>query len=166
MRKGGKMEVTRVLRWGGLVGALALGSGVPSPAPAVAQSKPAAKTGASPEKIKDIRRLIELSGSTTAGVQALQQMVGVMRIAMPSAPAGYWEEFTKEARPAEFAELMVPVLDHRLTHDDVKAIIAFYESPAGKRLAAATPAITQEAMQVAVVWGAQTGQRVRARLKP
>jgi hypothetical protein len=159
------MDLT-MLRWGGLVGVLALGSGLPALAPAaLAQAKPTAKAGASPEKIKDIRRLIELSGSATAGVQALQQMVGVMRIAMPSAPPGYWEEFVKEARPAEFAELMVQVLDHQLTHDDVKAIIAFYQSPAGKKLASVTPAITQEAMQVGVVWGAQTGQRVRARLR-
>ena len=156
------MDVTR---WGGLVGALALGSGLLALAPpALAQPKPTAKAEA-PEKIRDIRRLIELSGSATAGVQALQQMVGVMRIAMPSAPPGYWEEFSREARPAEFVELMVPVLDHQLTHDDVKAIIAFYQSPAGKKLAGATPAITKEAMQVGVVWGAQTGQRVRARLR-
>lgn len=160
------MDLTRALRWGRLLGLLALASGSLALAPAaLAQAKPATKSGASQDKIKDIQRLIELSGSANAGVQALQQMVGVMRIAMPSAPPGYWEEFLKEARPAEFADLMVPVLDRQLTHDDVKAIIAFYQSPAGKKLASVTPAITQEAMQVGVVWGSQTGQRVRARLR-
>ena len=162
------MDVTRVLRWGGLAGMLAVGSGLWALPPAVvAQAKPAAKAAkaaAPADKVQDLRRLIEISGSATAGVDALEQLVGVMRIAMPSAPAGYWEEFLREARPSEFADLMVPVLDHHLTHDDVKAIIAFYESPAGKKLAGATAAITREAMQVGVVWGSQTGQRVRARL--
>ena len=158
------MDFTRVSRWGGLAGMLALVSGFSAPPTAVlAQAKTAAKPVA--DKVTDIRRLIELSGSPTAGAQALREMVGMMRVVMPSAPSGYWEEFVREARPSEFAELMVPVIDNHLTHDDVKAAIAFYESPAGKKLAGATPAITREAMQVGLVWGGQTGQRVRARLK-
>ncbi len=160
------MGLMRGVRLSGLAAALAVGSALGATSSvAVAQAKPAAKGEKAADKVQDLRRLIEISGSARAGVDALEQLVGVMRIAMPSAPAGYWEEFLREARPSEFADLMVPVLDHHLTHDDVKAIIAFYESPAGKKLAGVTPAIARETMQVGVVWGSQTGQRVRARLR-
>ena len=163
------MDLRRALRWGGLAGTLALVGSCAVPPAAVAQVKPEAKPEAKPaaptDKIQDLRRLVEVTGSATAGAEALEQLVGVMRVAMPDTPAGYWEEFLREARPSAFADLLVPILDHHLTQQDVKDILAFYDTPAGKKLARATPAIARETVQVAVVWGSQTGQGVRSRIR-
>ncbi len=43
---------------------------------------------------------------------------------------------------------MIPVYQKYLNHSDVDAMIAFYESPTGKKIMQQMPQITQEAMQV------------------
>ena len=49
---------------------------------------------------------------------------------------------------SELLEDFLPVYQKHFTHGDVVAVIAFYTSPAGKRLLDATPIITQEGMTV------------------
>ncbi|MFM8242752.1 MAG: DUF2059 domain-containing protein [Crocinitomicaceae bacterium] len=44
-------------------------------------------------------------------------------------------------------------------------IIAFYATPAGKKLSASQPAITAESMSVGQEWGARLGERVLKKLK-
>lgn len=140
----------------GLLAALAAAA----PAQA-AQARPAS----SPEKIKDIRRLLDLSGSGNLGAQVMTQMLGQFKTTMPKVPASFWDEVAKEVDPKELVDLVVPIYDQHLTHDDVKGAIAFYESPAGRAFVKALPAIASDSMAAGQAWGQKLGEKVVQRLK-
>jgi hypothetical protein len=127
------------------------------PAPAAAQKA---------AKLKDIRRLLHLSGSDKLGDQVVDQMLGQFKaMAGPDVPASVWGSVRKEIKVQELIALIVPIYDRHLSHDEIKAIIAFYESPAGKKFVSVLPAITQESMSAGQTWGKQLAERIAARLK-
>jgi hypothetical protein len=117
------------------------------------------------QKVKDIRTLLKVTGSGELGAQVMSQMVGSMKKAMPQVPETFWADFMKEVHTDELVELIVPVYDRNLTHDDVKALIKFYESPTGRKFVSVLPKITQESMTVGEKWGRQLAERVVQKLQ-
>lgn len=116
------------------------------------------------EKEKDIRRLLEVSGSGNLGIQVMQNMIGNFQQSFPEVPATFWEEFMKEVTPGKLTDLVVPVYDKYFSHEDIKAFITFYETPAGKRLVEKLPMVMQESMQVGEVWGRELGEKVMSKM--
>ena len=135
---------------------------VATPAP---NTPPVATKPVDPEKAKDIRRFLDLSGSGKAGEQAVGQMLQQFKTAMPKVPAEFWDEFAKETSTESIVESLVPVYDKYLSSEDLKAIIAFYESPAGKKLVASQPQIAQDSRVVGQKWGSDLAKKIHERLK-
>jgi hypothetical protein len=117
-----------------------------------------------PKKTADIKKLLVLTGSGNLGKQVATALIGQFKTQFPNAPAGFWESFADEIKADELIALLVPVYERNISHEDIKAIIKFYESPAGKRFAAKQPQITQESMAVGQKWGQELGARVMQKL--
>lgn len=130
----------------------------PQPAP-----KPA-KGGISP-KLADVKRLLELTGAAQLGQQVMQQLIPSFRATMPNVPQKFWDDFAKEANPNELVDRVALIYDKHLSHDEVKGIIAFYQTPAGKKLVSVMPQVTQESMQVGQQWGRELGERIARKLE-
>ena len=113
----------------------------------------------------NLRKLLVLMGSGKLGMQVMQQMIGQFKTTMPKVPAKFWADFMKEVRPDDLIDLIVPIYDKHLNQGEVKAIIKFYESPAGKKLTSVLPQITQESMMAGQKWGMALGQKVVKRLQ-
>lgn len=60
---------------------------------------------------------------------------------------------------------MLPIYQKHLTEADLHGIIAFYDTPVGKKFAEKTPLITLESMIAGQEWGLQIGQQVIDKLK-
>ncbi|MEZ5401774.1 MAG: DUF2059 domain-containing protein [Bryobacteraceae bacterium] len=60
-------------------------------------------------------------------------------------------------------EIFVPVYDRQFTDADLKSLVAFYESPAGRKLVTAQPIIQNDAMKSA---NEMFGPRVGAMINP
>jgi hypothetical protein len=144
---------------------LALALAVAAFAPPLAASAAPPAPSAENAKTRDIRRLLVLTGSGNLGKQVATQLIASFQKAIPDVPASFWEEFAKEIDANELVELIVPIYDRHFSHDEVKAIIAFYESPAGRKLVSKLPEITQDSMGVGQAWGQKLGARVQARLR-
>jgi hypothetical protein len=54
----------------------------------------------------------------------------------------------------------VPAYSKYYTHDEIKQLIAFYETPLGRRVVEVTPSITQETMLIGQTWGEKLGQDI------
>jgi hypothetical protein len=80
-------------------------------------------------------------------------------------PQKFWDDVQKEFNPEAMIQLIIPIYDKHLTHDDVRGLIAFYQSPLGRKMSAVLPQITQESMQAGQQWGMQIAQRVQKRLQ-
>jgi hypothetical protein len=131
--------------------------------PALAQQTAPADEAAA--KRQDIRKLLEVTGSAKLGQQVLAQMMNTFRSTNPKVPDEFWDQVQKEFDAGTMIDLVVPIYEKHLTHDDVRGMLAFYQSPLGQKLIAVTPAITQESMQAGQQWGLGIAQRIQKRLE-
>lgn len=95
----------------------------------------------------DVKKLIEMTGSTSQIEVAKKQVVGMI-------PADKQKEFLKE-----FDESLKPVFKtmedfyiENYTHQEVKEIIKFYETPVGKKITANAGALTEASLQSIQEW--------------
>lgn len=138
-----------------------------APKQGTARSAPAAtaQDAGSVAKNADIRRLLTLTGATAMGEQVLDQMMLLQQRNNPDVPAEIWKELRGSLDAGELGELIAGVWDRHFTHEDIKGLIAFYESPLGARLLAAQPLIVQESMIAGEAWGRRSAEKVFERLR-
>lgn len=144
----------------GLVGLLGVGT-------ASAQEPPPRLAAQRPETPKEraIRRLLVLTGASQLGKQVMTQMVTTMKGVLPQVPDSFWERFMREVRPEELTDLIIPIYDRHFSYDDIRQLIAFYESPIGRKFVGQLPQLTQESMTAGQAWGRQLGLRITQELQ-
>ncbi len=121
--------------------------------------------GASAEELTeakrlDILKLQQLSGSKRIGQQAtlrmIERMLEQLRRNQPSLPdraiqavRQELEKFVEEKFFADggIVDQQAPIYDEHFTHDEILELIAFYESPIGRKLAQEQPAISVKLMK-------------------
>ena len=104
----------------------------------------------------DILKMQQINGSSGTTDAMFSQIVAQLKSAKPDVTEAKWAALKKDVFDVEVKDLqkmLVPVYKKYFTPEEVKAIIAFYESPVGKKLAGQTPQITTESMQVTQQWG-------------
>lgn len=136
----------------------------PPPVPAAPAAAPAAPT-VDPAFEADIRALLKATGAGSMGVQMMDQMITSLQPMAPQLPATFWDEVRTEFNAEELINLVVPIYAKHLTHEDVKGLIAFYESPVGRKMIAVQPALMAESMEVGQAWGQEIAMRVVAKMQ-
>ncbi len=116
-------------------------------------------------KQQDIRKLMDLTNAGNMGVQVASQMIDQMRSTWPQVPNQFWDDFKRDMNPGTLVDLVVPIYDHHFTHDDIKQMISFYDSPVGRKVTAESGAIMRESMDVGAEWGALLSQQIMDRLR-
>jgi len=119
----------------------------------------------SPALAKDVQRLMDVTGSLKVGEQmagaTVDQVIKSMRAANPNLPPRATEiiratidaEFKKAFAPGgDMANLLTGVYAKHFTQDDIRGLIAFYESPLGKKVVEALPAVAQESIALGNQW--------------
>lgn len=74
-----------------------------------------------------------------------------------------WDELEKEMLKTsikDLAEMLTPVYKKYLSIDDLKAVVAFYKTPAGKKMAKYQPEITEQSMEIGGAWGEKIGEKI------
>lgn len=145
------------------------------PALCVGQRRPAARahTGAVSSKHEDTEKLMELVGTRDILRELFDQdidaQIEAMRRARPDVSDEFWEEFTvefkRQASPDELMKAILPIYDKHFSHQEIRQLIAFYESPLGRKISTTLPEIQRESLEAGRVWGEQLGDRMNARLK-
>jgi hypothetical protein len=115
----------------------------------------------------DIIKMQQLNG-TAGSIEAMYpQILAQLKTMKPGVSDEKWAAAKKEVFDVEVAELnkqLIPIYKKHFTQEDVKAIIAFYETPIGKKLAEQTPQITLESMQISQTWGMGLFSKIQAYL--
>ena len=123
-----------------------------------------AQTSPDPAKIAQIHRLLDVmdiannvARSTTGSIPELDKLTdGLMT--WPGAPPEVLErakkrqELSREItlakfREVDFVELLVPIYDRHYSLDDINALIAFYQTPTGRKTLEIEPLISLEVRQ-------------------
>ena len=95
------------------------------------------------EKQDDIKKLLKMTGSGELAIQVMENMVVEFKKILPQVPEEFWKKFMEEIDPNEMIELVVPIYDKYFTHEDIKTLIMFYETPVGQKYIKVMPVLTQ-----------------------
>jgi hypothetical protein len=111
-------------------------------------------------KRADIVKLLDVSNTKMQAEQLFDLMLPSLKTLAPDAPAAFWTVFQSKLNMNSFVDLFVPVYDKYFTHDEIKGLIQFYESPVGRKLLEVTPAITQDSYGIGQAWGEKLAQDI------
>ena len=116
-------------------------------------------------KRADIKKLMDVTGSGSLGVQAMNQMITLFKQSKMGVPDKFWTDLMAEVDPNELVEMCIPSYVKHFTHAEIKQLLAFYETPLGKKLIKTQPAIMQECMIAGQKWGQKLGEKVGKKLE-
>lgn len=119
-------------------------------------------------KQADIRHLLELTGAVNMANQSMDGMEKSVKSLMSgSLPPGeyrdqlldlFFQKFRAKRDTNQLVELVIPIYDKYYTHDDIKALIAFYETPVAKKMVAVLPKVLEESQAAGLKWGGELGR--------
>ncbi|WP_036675535.1 DUF2059 domain-containing protein [Pedobacter heparinus] len=115
-----------------------------------------------------LTKMMQVSGSEVTFKTAIDQMISMIKQQQSNIPNEFWDEFVTEINKdaiGKLVDLILPVYQKHLTEADLRQLIAFYETPIGKKFAEKTPLITRESMAAGQEWGRQIGEKVENKLK-
>jgi hypothetical protein len=111
------------------------------------------------EKRVEIEKMLKLTGMEKLTVQMKAQMIVSLKARITKVPESFWTKFEEKMDTHELIELIIPLYDKYYTVEDLKAVNAFYESPAGQKVLSSLPQIMQESMKVGQEWGEKIGKQ-------
>ena len=129
-----------------------------------------------------IKELMDITGSAQIGEMFaavfLQQMTLALKSINPEIPPRAFTILEEEINAVireemlekgSLYELIYPVYHKYLTLEDTRALIAFYQTPVGRKVIRVMPQLTQEAMYAGQLWGQSLDpvmqQRIAERLE-
>ena len=117
---------------------------------------------------KQLKTMFEVSGADKTYYAAIEQMFVMFKQQYTEVPNETWSELEKEFSETsinDLTDMLTPVYQQHLSPEDIKNIILFYQTPAGKKFAEKTPFIVQESMQIGQQWGEKIGKKFVERMK-
>jgi hypothetical protein len=111
-------------------------------------------------KDENIRKLLALTDASGTFKRSLEAQLSLMKASETRVPPRFWDEVLKEADPDKFVELLIPVYDKHFSDDELKGLIAFYETPLGKKLVSEMTPIMTETAAIGAKYGEQIANRV------
>jgi hypothetical protein len=111
-------------------------------------------------KNDDILRLLRISGTDKLADQMMDAMIPQFQQLVPNIPDAFWIKFREKLNVDDLLYACIPAYNKYYTHDEIKQLITFYESPLGKKVVEVTPFLTQETMVAGQKWGEKLGQDI------
>jgi hypothetical protein len=120
------------------------------------------------EYAETLKKMFKVSGSEETYKSAIKQIFTMYKQQYTDVSAEVWSEFEKEFYAAsidELTEMLAPVYQKHLTQQDLEKLIAFYETPIGKKYAESTPKLMEESMQIGQQWGMKIAQKFQQKME-
>lgn len=134
--------------WGGATTVRGAGTALPQPS--------ADRPPAHPVTRAQVYEILRLTGTDPMKRQMIDDMLPYLKKMMPYLPDDVAADFETSLKSADFQGAMVHSFQQHLSREDAAAILAFYKSPAGRRMIAVMPQILNEGQDA----GSALGQRV------
>jgi hypothetical protein len=136
--------------------------GLDVPAPTLAEPVPPAHP-ATPEQIREFLKLthtVELAHTQMAA--NLKQM----RTSSPDyIPASFWIDVQRAMMTISIPDLCIPIYQKYYSQEDMAAALAFYRSPAGRRIVSAEPAVVSVLNNAMIQAGVRVGEKIGIKYK-
>ena len=135
--------------------------------PVRAQAQPGARpTPADPARVAAARRVLDASGVADLMISAMKATIPAQRAATPQLPAEFWTRFEERIvqEAPQLVDSIAAVYAGTFTLQELQQLAAFHESPIGRRVREAQPALLTESTAIGQRWGRRIGAEVAASL--
>jgi uncharacterized protein len=126
-------------------------------------------------KEADIRRLMEVTGAKDLGEQVMNAGIAQFRASVtesqPDNPRAkqfadaFAARFEKHFDPRSLTETVIPIYDKHLSAEDLKELLAYYQSPFGQRMLKVLPEVARESQVAGFTLGQKAAQEAMEELK-
>lgn len=137
-----------------------------------ASSSPAQATAVAkidPAKEADIRRLLDLVGTTSLVRQVVERTEQNLKpVLTNSLPPGdyrgqlvelFFQKFNSKFNSEQLVNLVVVRYDENFSDDEIKSLIGFYQTPLGRKVSALLPKLTTELQEDGQKMGQNIGRQ-------
>ena len=125
-------------------------------------------------KRADIEKLIEMTGALAVGEQMsnsfVTQMTQTIKTIRPDLSPELFDILGEEVNSAikedlpKFLATIIPVYHKFFSHQDIKEIVLFYQTPLGRKTIRVMPLLMQECMFLGQQWGQTLGPEIQKRV--
>jgi len=143
-------------------------------APAASQST-GSPAKIDPVKEADIRQLMDVTGAKDLGQQLMSAGIAQFRSSVtesqPDNPRAnqfadaFALRFEKHFDPHSLTETVIPIYDKHLSSEDLKQLLAYYQSPFGQRMLKVLPEVAHESQVAGFKLGQKAAQQAMEELK-
>lgn len=122
-----------------------------------------------PAKEADIRRLLDVMGAKAVAKQIMDGMEKNLKPMMVnSLPPGdyrdrlvelFFEKFQSRADMQQMLDMAIPGYDKYFSDDEIKGLIAFYQTPLGQKAMQVLPGLSAELQSQGSKWGQELGRQ-------
>jgi len=132
----------------------------------VTGQNPPARPGVEPAKAELIERFLKVTSAFRFYDEIVDSVTGQYRKRFPQIQNDFWVEFRRNhTHPDDLFNQVVPIYAKYLSEEDLRNILVFFESPAGKKYTAVLPDLGREAGMAAVEFERDLNSRILKRLK-
>jgi uncharacterized protein len=118
--------------------------------------------GKNMERLTIARRVVQASGAESIILKSIELTLPAQRSQNPTIPAEFWDRFAAKARTdvGNLVDSLAPAYANRFSKSELEQLLAFYESPVGRRVVTEQGRLAQESQQLGVRWGTRLGAAV------
>ena len=133
-------------------------------APIKASGSPSGLLANDPEKYKMIIEMMEYMQTSHFAEDMMAQTFSAMKSSVPGVPDSFWADFQKKVSANDLQERLIAIYDRYFTKDDLKAALAFYQTPSGQKMLSEMPALVRDSMAAGQEWSRKTGEQAAKEL--
>lgn len=109
--------------------------------------------------------MLEATGSLPSANMVMGQLLGTFRQTMPQVPAEFWDKVEARVDIRDLIGEIAAIYEAHFSEAEVQALLDFYKSPLGLKLAEHQPAISAEGMAAGQAWGERIAAEVVGELQ-
>lgn len=128
--------------------------------PALLAQTPGAST-----KADKIRKILIMTDAPGAFTREFAIGLAEQKKVTSTVPPRFWDELQKAINIDQLMELMIPVYEPLFSDNELSELIAFYETPLGKKLIASTPQIITASRDAGAKYGEELAQKVITKMR-
>jgi len=106
----------------------------------------------SSEKKAAILELMSLTRTRDLGLEMKKRVISALRDSFPSVPVSYWNTLKNRIDEETLLSTFIPIYDRHLSLEDLRGLIAFYKTPAGRHYLSAKETMVLESVQEGKKW--------------
>ncbi len=139
----------------------------PPSKPAQNSTKPAKTAPSRPAtedaRIADIQKLLALTGTRSMVNQMKATLMEQFKQTSPNLPPEMFNEMLSEMKAEDLEQAIIPIYLKHFSAAEIKQLIAFYESPFGKKVTREMPQIIDESNEAGMNWGQNVVVRIASK---